>query len=189
EQRSALKGNPPHPGAGSLPVAALYFSKSAQLNLGPGRAAQVLMVAAALGALLGIKRKGGAIALLLWLPLPFYAVSVAYAATPVFVPVWWPFSYYNVRYGIELLPAIAVGAGLFAPSFRIRGTVVMVFAALNYLDALESVPVCLQEARVNAVTRVAFETKLAVELKKLPPSSISPDELRSPPWTAMPASD
>lgn len=56
EQRSA-GGHPLHPGAGSLPVAALYFWKAALLNLGPGRAAQGLMLAAVLGALLCLWRK------------------------------------------------------------------------------------------------------------------------------------
>ena len=46
--------------------------------------------------------------LLLWLPLVFYALSIAYGSVPIFVPVWWPFSYYNVRYGLELLPVFAV---------------------------------------------------------------------------------
>ena len=176
EQRSA-GGHPLHPGAGSLPVAALYFSKAAQLNLGPGRAAQGLMLAAALGALLSLRRQPGRVALLLWLPLPFYALAVAYGATPIFVPVWWPFSYYNVRYGIELLPAVAVGAGLAAAGVRGRlaraaaaGTALLVVA--SYGTSWQSGPVSLGEARVNAVTRVAFETQLAGELKKLPPGSI-----------------
>ena len=50
----------------------------------------------------------GRVALLLWAPLPFYALSVAYGSVPIFVPTWWPFSQYNVRYGLQLLPAFAV---------------------------------------------------------------------------------
>ena len=45
---------------------------------------------------------------LLALPIPFYALSVAYSGVPIFIPPWWPFSLYNVRYGIQLLPAFAV---------------------------------------------------------------------------------
>jgi len=176
EQRSARGGHPYHPGEGSLPLAALYFGKAAQLNLGPGRAAQALMLAAALGALLGLRRRRGATPLLLWLPLPFYALAVAYGATPIFVPVWWPFSYYNVRYGIELLPAVAVGAGLAVTGVRGRlaravaaGLALLVVA--SYGGSWRSEPVSLGEARANAVTRVAFETRLAAELRKLPPGS------------------
>lgn len=176
EQRSARGGRPFHPGEGSLPLAALYFGKAAQLNLGPGRAAQALMLAAALGTLLCLKRRRGRMALLLWVPLPFYALAVAYGSTPIFVPVWWPFSYYNVRYGIELLPAVAVGAGLAAASLRGRGAHavaagVALLVAVSYGGSWRSGPVSLGEARVNAVTRVAFEAKLAAELRKLPPGS------------------
>ena len=46
--------------------------------------------------------------LLLWIPLVFYALSIAYGSVPIFIPTWWPFSYYNVRYGLELLPVFAV---------------------------------------------------------------------------------
>ena len=177
EQRSAQSGNPPHPGQGSLPVAVLFYSKAAQLNLGPGRAAQGLMLAAALGALLGLWRRRGWFALLLWMPLLVYALSVAYGGAPVFVPVWWPFSYYNVRYGIELLPAIAVGAALAAASLRGRAVPVAaaaigILAAVSYGGSWRGEPVSLGEARVNSVTRLAFEAKLTAELKKLPPNAI-----------------
>ena len=53
-------------------------------------------------------------ALLLWLPVPFYAYSVAYGSVPIFLPVWWPHSWYNTRYGMELLPALALGVGFVA---------------------------------------------------------------------------
>ena len=119
EQRSG-GGHPVHPGEGSLPVAALYFGKAAQLNLGPGRTAQGLMLAAAMGTLLCWWRRCGALSSLLWLPLAFYSLTVAYGGVQIFVPVWWPFSYNNPRYGIEILPAVAVGAGLLAASFRGR---------------------------------------------------------------------
>ena len=33
---------------------------------------------------------------------------IAYGSVPIYIPVWYPFSYYNVRYGLELLPVFAV---------------------------------------------------------------------------------
>ena len=54
--------------------------------------------------------------LLLWVPLPFYVYSVAYGSVPIFIPQLWPHSYYNARYGMEMLPALA----LFAASRRRR---------------------------------------------------------------------
>ena len=41
---------------------------------------------------------------------------MAYNSVPIFIPVWWPHSFYNLRYGIELLPAIALALG-FAAQF------------------------------------------------------------------------
>ena len=48
--------------------------------------------------------------MLLWLPLPFYVYSVAYGSVPIFITQLYPHSYYNARYGMELLPALAVFA-------------------------------------------------------------------------------
>ena len=116
-------------------------------------------------------------ALVLWLPLAFYTLSVAYSGVPIFVPMWWPFSYYNARYGIELLPAVAVGAGFAAASFRGRlaygvAAAVALLALVSYGENWRSRPVSLAEARVNSVTRIAFETQLAAELRKLPSTAI-----------------
>jgi len=55
-------------------------------------------------------------ALLLWFPVAFYAYSISYGSVPIFLPVWWPHSWYNLRYGMELLPAFALGLG-FAAQF------------------------------------------------------------------------
>ncbi len=56
--------------------------------------------------------------LLLWLPVPFYAYSIAFGSVPIFLPVWWPHSWYNTRYGTEMLPAFALGLG-FVTQFAI----------------------------------------------------------------------
>ena len=52
--------------------------------------------------------------LLLWLPVPFYAYSIAFGSVPIFLPVWWPHSWYNTRYGMEMLPAFALGLAFVA---------------------------------------------------------------------------
>jgi len=70
------------------------------------------------GAWIAARRRAFTWALLLWLPVPFYAYSVAYGSVPIFLPAWWPHSWYNTRYGMELLPALALGVG-FAASFAI----------------------------------------------------------------------
>jgi len=84
------------------------------------RAAQVVaaawetgfaVLAAALAGLWMVVRQGSRLAsLLLWVPLAFYVYSVAYGSVPIFLPQLWPYSYYNSRYGLELLPALALFA-------------------------------------------------------------------------------
>jgi hypothetical protein len=113
ERRSSPTGYPPYPGKGNVKVAAQYFLKAARMNTGEGSREDWLIALASCGVLIALfrPRRFGAL-LLLWIPLPFYAYSIAYGSVPIFVPAWWPFSYYNVRYGLELLPAIAAFVGL-----------------------------------------------------------------------------
>ncbi len=180
-QRTTQPGAPMHPGHDSPKVAAIHFLKAARLNLGDGDWLNVLFVMALAGAALSLAVEHRVrVALLLWLPVPFYTLSIAYGSVPLFLPVWWPFSFYNVRYGLQLLPAIAVFAALAlecalrlrAPVIRkvaVAGAVIAIlgsYASVNYYG-----PICLREARVNSYTRVALERKLAAELERLPASS------------------
>jgi hypothetical protein len=68
----------------------------------------VLMAAALIGLWLAVKQRLHRASLLMWAPLPFYVYSVAYGSVPIFIPQLWPHSYYNARYGIGLLPALAL---------------------------------------------------------------------------------
>jgi len=73
-----------------------------------------MWVAVVLGGLvfvfMGIGARG--VLLFLWIPVLFYALSIAYGGVPLFLPAWWPFTWYNLRYGLQLLPLFAVSAGL-----------------------------------------------------------------------------
>ncbi len=120
--------------------------------------------------------------LLLFIPLPFYALSVAYGGVPIFIPPWWPFSYYNVRYGVQLLPAAAaapavlvyVVMGLAGWNLRLRvACVIGVFALVivSYASIWRATPVSLREAQVNMRTRNQLEAQLAIWLRKLPSDS------------------
>lgn len=177
-----IKSNTPgttHPGTHDLPVAFRYFFKSAELNLAPGRL-QIFWVT---GLLLGTAivvlflRKRWPL-LLLWVPVPFYMFSIAYSGVPLYVPTWWPFSFYNVRYGIELLPAFAVFTAIatyalmrFVATSRMRvsiAVVCVVLATASYAQAFWQRPVSFQEAVVNSRTRVAMEKQVASILHTLP---------------------
>ena len=98
-----------NPAKGNLLSAGSVFSESRRTEFGRGELAgtSVAGISAAGSLVTGFSGRGRA-ALLLWVPLPFYALSVAYGSVPIFVPTWWPFSNYNLRYGLQLLPAFAV---------------------------------------------------------------------------------
>ncbi len=118
--------------------------------------------------------------LLLWLPKLFYALAIAWGDVPIFIPQWWPFSYYNTRYGLQLLPAFALFVGLFCyfaiardRSLVWRAMVVLVacaFVAGSYTSVWRNVPICLREIRANGGARYALDGRLASLLEKLPPT-------------------
>ena len=175
-------GNFHHPGYHDLWVALLYYVKAVELNLANGWWEKIWLLAAAGGAFIGLRSLRMRPLVLLWVPVPFYVLSIAYGDVPIFVPQWWPQSYYNLRYGLELLPAvgvfsaIALYAALSSRNLTSRWTMVIaacafIFAALSYAGIWRAQPICLQEAVVNSRTRVPFETELAAQLDRLPPSA------------------
>jgi len=113
EQRTATPGAPPHPGTNHISLAASYFLKSAELDMAVGNWGRIWIAVALAGLVLTIMEiRARWVLLALWLPLLFYALSIAYGSVPLFVPAWWPFTWYNVRYGLQLLPLFAVAAGM-----------------------------------------------------------------------------
>lgn len=112
EQRTAQPGYPAHPGAGNVITAASFFLKSAQLNMAEGNWGRIWIAIALAGSLLVRKLRLQRVVLLFWVPVVFYALSIAYSGVPLFLPAWWPFTWYNLRYGLQLLPLFAVSAAL-----------------------------------------------------------------------------
>jgi hypothetical protein len=118
EIRTASHGDgPPHPGWHNPWVSLLFFMKASEMDATPigfGNTLLVFSFLGTLGAWIYARRRAFTWALLLWLPVPFYAYSVSYGSVPIFLPPWWPHSWYNTRYGMELLPALALGIGFVA---------------------------------------------------------------------------
>jgi hypothetical protein len=189
EKRSASPTDPPYPGKKHMVVAAQYFLKAARMNTGEGSRQNWLILLAAAGVLVtACNLRRFAPLLLLWIPLPFYAYSIAYGSVPIFVPEWWPFSYYNVRYGLELLPVIAVFAALIPWAIsrlhRRRLTIgatvalfLIAFLAFNSSAWCFSkrsqnrnwgrkwmIPICYREAWANSRSRLQLENQVAKAL-------------------------
>jgi hypothetical protein len=184
EQRSAQPGSPAHPGDRALNVAFSFFLKSAEVNVAPitwvQRAWVALLLLGTIMTLVFDIRLWPT--LLLWVPLPFYMLSISYSGVPIFLPVWWPHSYYNIRYGLELLPAFAVFIALlthFAVSTVMEnsrklaiGLAVLLTVAGSYVAIWREQPACFREAWINSRDRIAMETALAGSLGKLPRDSM-----------------
>ena len=86
--RTTSQGAVPYPGQHHLLTSALYFLKAAQLNIGPPLWGELLFVLALTGTGLALWRfRTYGILLLLWLPLAFYALSIAYGSVPIYIPV------------------------------------------------------------------------------------------------------
>ena len=191
ERNTQSAGNPGHPGSGNPLLAEQYFVKSAEDNLAANewlqRVCILLTLMAAVAFMVYRSRAPSSqtadwALIFLLTPLPFYGLSIAYGAVPIFIPNWWPFTHYNVRYGLQMLPAFAVAlATLVCLSLRSAawnrrlsiGCVLGVFALViaSYSSIWHATPICLKEAQVNMRTRTQLELELAAWLERLPPQS------------------
>jgi hypothetical protein len=178
QQRSKTPTMPTYPGENSPRDATLQFLKVSRLNVAEGRPELWLFTAALVALLAAIYFSRRYLSwAILSAPVPFYVLCIAWGSVPIYQPEWWPFSYYNVRYGLQLLPAIAVFAALayqFATNF-LRPRYVIAAAGLviaaSYFSVWQKTPICQREARVNGAERMAVEQELAEKLKSLPLSA------------------
>jgi len=173
----------PNPALHNVGVAAIFFLKSAQLILADGNWGRFWLAAAILAVAISawkLRALSGAL-LLLWVPLPFYAISIAYGSVPVHVHTWWPFATFNQRYGLQLLPLFAISAGALAASAFLLGArwrhsgklVAIVFALMVVSDASvwRASPLCLQEARKQWDVRNPLNSAIERLVARLPPNS------------------
>ncbi len=86
----------------------LFYTRTAQIDAAVWETGFALMLAALAGAWIAVKRRIEMASLLLWMPLAFYVYSIAYGSVPIFIPQLYPHSYYNSRYGMEMLPGLAL---------------------------------------------------------------------------------
>lgn len=182
ELRTAVGNGPPHPGWHNPWVSLLFFVKTAEMDAAAIAWGNVLLILSLLGTAWGwltARQRAFRWALLLWMPVPFYAYSIAYGSVPIFIPVWWPHSWYNTRYGMELLPAFALGLG-FAAQFALAATreckprwkpyaATLLFTAvmLNACKVVRERPLTCVEGTKNIDARRALETQIPPALRAL----------------------
>jgi len=187
EQRTATV----NPGKGNAFASASYFLKSAEIDVGDsGWLGRTWLALALIGSIAVFVQKKGRGALLLWVPLPFYAISIAYGSIPIFVPPWWPHALYNLRYGLQLLPAMSVFLPVaiafllrtvanfpqINPSWRPWSVLVSLIVSLIFVAASDVMiwradPACYREAVGNSRGRITLDKRLAEWIKYLPSDS------------------
>ena len=180
ERRTSPPGSRHYRGWHNPAWALLFYTRTAQVDAAVWETGFVLMVAALAGAWSAVRRRLELPALLLWVPLPFYVYSVAYGSVPIFIPQLYPHSFYNARYGMEMLPALALFAAVAAERLQARWArgwplagrllfpMCLALVILNTVGMMYQVPLVLKEGMVNARTRMAFEAALAHELEGFP---------------------
>lgn len=162
----AIQGSAPYPGRGNWSLAVFYFQTAAQLCAGKGL--WWMGLAGVLAVLL--KRELWPLILLV-LPAVFYVWSMHSAASPVFVPTLWPNSYYNTRYGLALVPFLAVAsAGIvaWAPRRAQSALAVVIVAAGAAPWLLQPAPeswITWKESRVNSEGRREWVRQVADYLR------------------------
>jgi hypothetical protein len=96
-----------YPTDGSLLLSARYYVEDLKLVIGVW-----LLALAALGLVAWCvslrESRRGVVAVLLLVPLPFYIQAMAHAAVPLYVPTLFPYTHYNLRYGMEMIAAVAL---------------------------------------------------------------------------------
>jgi hypothetical protein len=185
EIRTATPGFPPHPGWHDPWVSFLFYMKAAEMDAAAAAWGNVMLALSLLGGAWGwlTARRGKlAWALLLALPVPFYAYSIAYGSVPIFLPPWWPHSWYNLRYGLELLPGLALGLG-FAAQFcfsavsefkpraqqarwlRVTTAVLFLIAGVNVYAMLRERPLVYVEGTKNMQAHRPYQLEIPPVLR------------------------
>lgn len=108
EKRTSPPGSRHYRGWHNPAWALLFYTRTAQVVAAAWETGFAVMIAALAGLWVALRRRTELASLLLWVPLPFYVYSVSYGSVPIFIPQLWPHSYYNARYGMEMLPALAL---------------------------------------------------------------------------------
>ena len=183
----------PNPALHNAGVAAVYFLKSAQLNMVAGNWGRFWLAAAGVALALAAWKLRAQLPplLLLWAPLVFYAFSIAYGSVPLHVYTWWPFATFNQRYGLQLLPMFAVSIGVLTASCffaaardateeadstdRKHGwklaAILLVLVVVSYTFVWRSGPECLQEAQKNWRIRSPLNSSVQRVVTHLPRNS------------------
>jgi len=164
-QRQLAQGMERYPGDHQWLTAARYYFTAGRLVAG-----MPLMLVGAAGAVWMVARRNWWPVILLSLPAAFYVWSIHSSSTPIFVPTLPPFTWYNTRYAIAVVPLAALSVGAVVKLLPSRFQVVAaLFLALGTTAAwaLSGQPsICWKESEVNSEARRDWTAQAAEFLGK-----------------------
>ena len=162
----AIQGSAFYPGDHDWLVAWLQFRTAARFCLG-----WPLLWIGLAGALAAVLRKTFWPLVLLSAPPVFYVWSIHSSGSPIYVPSLWPFSYYNTRYGLAMLPLAAFAAGAlvaWSPS-RLRALAALAVIGIGVapwlIDRRMEACITWKESLVNSTARRAWTGEAAEFLR------------------------
>jgi len=158
----AIQGSQPYSGYHDWKLALLYYSAAGELCAG-----WPLLLLGFIGVGCAALKKVSTPLLFLLLTPVFYIWSIhSSGATPIHVPQLWPYTYYNTRYGIAVVPLAAFAAGaivlcLPAEVKRFAFVLPLLPAAMWILRPSPDPWICWKESQVNSIARRAWTTSSA----------------------------
>ncbi|MBV8845474.1 MAG: glycosyltransferase family 39 protein [Bryobacterales bacterium] len=144
--RQKAAGMSPYPGDHDWLAAIKYYFAAAKLVCGP-----VLLILGAAGTLAIVAKRIFWPLLFLAIPPAFYIWSMHSFSAALFVPNLWPFSWYNTRYAITVLPFAAFACGALVLYLPARTRYIGALAIAAGTITLSSV--CWKESQVNSSAR------------------------------------
>jgi hypothetical protein len=163
----AIQHGADYPGYHKLGEAVLHYRTAAQLCAGV-----IVSIAAVAGAVVALYRRALWALLLLVLP-GLFVIWAMYSTggTPIFIPTLKPFSYYNTRYGMAVLPFVALAAAALVTVVPLRmrawaaGLLVLASIAPWILHPSPSNWITWEESRVNSESRRLWTQEAADYLR------------------------
>jgi len=164
-QRQLAQGMDRYPGDHQWLAAARYYFTAGRLVAGIP-----LMLAGAAGAVWMLARRNWWPLVLLSLPAAFYVWSIHSSSTPIFVPTLPPFSWYNTRYAIAVVPLAALAAGavvkLLPVRFQVLSALVLALGTTAAWALSGQPSICWKESEVNSESRRDWTAQAAEFLGK-----------------------
>ncbi len=159
---ATIQGPQTYPGYHDWLAAVHYFCVAGTLCAG-----LTLVMIGVLGAWFAYRYRALQPVLFLSLTPLFYIWSIhSSGGTPIHIPMLWPFTYYNSRYGLGFVPLCAFAAGAIAlalpPRWRSFSLLISLLAVAPWLlHASRQNWICWKESQVNSVDRRAWTAAAA----------------------------